>query len=90
MRCCTATCTIPARSGSVGLPAGMEIPDPADEFIAAGLASLRIETDEVELAVIEATHGMFWPAIRGLLSLDLGDLEPEHDPDLSRAPEATR
>jgi hypothetical protein len=32
---------------------------------------------------------MFWPAIRALLSLDLGDLEAERNPDLSRAPETT-
>jgi hypothetical protein len=41
----------------------------------------------MDLAVMNAAHGMFWPAIRALLSLDLGELEPERNPDLSRAPE---
>jgi hypothetical protein len=61
--------------------------DPVEQFIPAGLASLGIEADETDLAVMNAAHGMFWPAIRALLSLDLGDLEPERNPDLSQAPE---
>lgn len=65
----------------------MSAPDQAEQFIPAGLASLGIEADEVDLAVMNAAHGMFWPAIRALLSLDLGELEPERNPDLSRAPE---
>jgi hypothetical protein len=65
----------------------MEAPDQAEQFIPAGLASLGIEADEVDLAVINAAHRMFWPSIRDLLALDLGDLEPERDPDLSKAPE---
>ena len=58
----------------------------ADEFIAAGLASLGIEADEVELAVMAAAHGLFWPQILGLLALDIGEVEPEAGTDLSRAP----
>ncbi len=65
----------------------MEASDRAEEFIPAGLASFGIEADEIELAVMGAAHQMFWPAIREMLSLDLGDLEPERAPDLSRAPE---
>jgi hypothetical protein len=64
----------------------MEAPDRADEFIPAGLASLGIEADEIDLAVMNAAHAMLWPAIRELLSLDLAGLEPESDPDLSHAP----
>jgi hypothetical protein len=60
--------------------------DPADDFIDSGLASLGLETDEIERAVIGASHQLFWPGILDLLSLDLGELEPERDPDLSRAP----
>jgi hypothetical protein len=67
----------------------METGERAEDFVPAGLASLGIEADEVELAVIEAAHSMFWPPIRDLLSLDLGELEAERDPDVSRAPEAT-
>jgi hypothetical protein len=65
----------------------MEPSDPAEEFIPAGLASFGIEADEIELAVMGAAHQMFWPAIREMLSLDLGDLKPERNQDLSRAPE---
>ena len=60
----------------------------ADDFIAAGIASLGIEADEVELAVMAAAHALFWPEIQGLLSLDTGDVVPEPGPDLSRAPAA--
>lgn len=60
---------------------------PEDEFIPAGLASLGIEADEVDLAVMGAVHGLLWPPIRELLALDTQDVEPERCPDLSRAPE---
>ena len=59
----------------------------ADEFIPAGLASLGIEADEVDLAVMGAVHGLLWPPILELLALDTEDVEPERCPDLSRAPE---
>jgi hypothetical protein len=59
----------------------------ADDFIVAGLASLGIEADEIELAVMGAAHELFWPQILGLLAQDLGELAPERNPDLSRAPQ---
>jgi len=65
----------------------MEATDRREDFIPAGLASLGIEADEVELAVINAAHQMFWPAIRDLLSLDTSAVEPERSPDLSKAPQ---
>jgi len=74
---------------SVGLPAGMEAAESADQFIPAGLAALGIEADEVELAVMSAAHRMFWPAILQLLERDLGEVQPEPDENLSRAPEPT-
>ena len=58
----------------------------ADDYLAGGLASLGIEADEVEMVVIQAAHGLFWPAIVELLALDLGAVAPEPAPDLSRAP----
>jgi len=64
----------------------MEASQRADDFIDGGLAVLGIEADEVERAVIGASHELFWPGILDLLALDLGELEPEPDPDLSRAP----
>jgi hypothetical protein len=65
----------------------VEGPDRAEQFIPAGLASLGIEADEIDLAVINAAHKMFWPSILDLLALDLDQLEPERAQDLSRAPE---
>jgi hypothetical protein len=65
----------------------MEALNRADEFIPAGLASFGIEADEVDLAVMGATHQLFWPGIRELLSLDLSEVPPERCPDLSRPPE---
>jgi hypothetical protein len=64
----------------------MEATDQAEDFIPAGLASLGIEADEIDLAVMNAAHQMFWPSIVDLLSLDLSGLAPERDQDLSRAP----
>lgn len=64
----------------------MEVSNRADDFIPAGLASFGIEADEVDLAVIGAAHGMFWPAILELLELDAGGVAPERTPDLSRPP----
>jgi hypothetical protein len=61
--------------------------DKAEDFVDGGLASLGIEADEIERAVIGAAHQLFWPGILELLSLDLGELESERDPDLSKAPE---
>ncbi len=48
----------------------MEASNRADDFIPAGLASLGIEADEIELAVMGAAQAMFWPAILELLELD--------------------
>jgi hypothetical protein len=65
----------------------MEGTAPADEFIPAGLASLGIEADEVDLAVIGAVHQLLWPPLLELLALDTDGLVPERNPDLSKAPE---
>ena len=58
----------------------------ADDFLPAGLASYGMEADEIELAVLGAIHQLFWPPILELLEMDLGEVEPEGDLDLSRAP----
>lgn len=65
----------------------MEGAAPADEFIPAGLASLGIEADEVDLAVMAAVHGLLWTRLQELLAFDTAGLEPERCPDLSKAPE---
>jgi hypothetical protein len=64
------------------------MPEPGDfeSFVPAGLASLGIEADEVELAVMRAVHELYWPATAGLLELDLSGVDPERAPDLSRPP----
>lgn len=64
----------------------MEASNRADDFIPAGLASLGIEADEVDLAVMGAAHTMFWPAIVELFELDTEGADAERAPDLSRAP----
>lgn len=67
----------------------MEASNRADEFIPAGLASLGIEADEVDLAVMGAAHELFWPPILELLALDTSAAHAERCPDLSRAPAST-
>ena len=57
-----------------------------DNYLAGGLAELGIEADEVEMSVIRVAHQLFWPAILELLALDVGEVEPEANPDLSKAP----
>jgi hypothetical protein len=64
----------------------MEPSNRADEFVPAGLASLGIEADEVDMAVMGAAHRLFWSPIRELLSLDTSGVEPERCPDLSKPP----
>lgn len=54
--------------------------------IAAALAALGVEADATDLAVIGAAQGLFGPATRQLLELDLGSEPAERDPDLSRPP----
>lgn len=56
------------------------------DFVSSGLAALGIEADEIEQAVIAATHQVFWPPILELLSFDTTGIEPETDLDLSRGP----
>jgi hypothetical protein len=57
-----------------------------DAFVPAGLASLGIEADEQELAVMRAAHDLYWPAIVGLLEVDLSEVEPEPVADMSQPP----
>ena len=64
----------------------MDASNRSDDFVPAGLASLGIEADEVEMAVIAGVHQLFWPAILDLLALDTSAVELERRPDLSRAP----
>ena len=76
------------RAGSVGLPPRWTTrPTAQSDFIAAGLASLGIEADEIELAVIGAAHQLFWPGDPASCSTSTpASVEPEREPDLSKAP----
>jgi hypothetical protein len=65
-----------------------DAPDRGDDFIATGLASLGIEADETELAVLAGVHRVFGPAIRQLVEFETSGLIPERDLDLSQAPPA--
>jgi hypothetical protein len=64
----------------------MEASPQADDFVPAGLASLGIDADETDLAVMSALHQLLWPPTLELLALDTGEVDPERSPDLSRAP----
>lgn len=64
----------------------MEGSPQADDFVPAGLASLGIEADETDLAVMSVVHQLFWPPTLQLLALDTSEVEPERNPDLSKAP----
>lgn len=64
----------------------MDEAERARDFVAAGLASLGIEADEAELALIAGVHQVFWPPIEELLALDTTEVEPEPGLDLSTAP----
>jgi hypothetical protein len=64
----------------------MEPSDSADDFVPAGLAAFGIEADEIELAVIRAAHGTFWPPILELIALDTSQIPAEPSPDLGKAP----
>ena len=66
----------------------MEAGGQPDDYLSGGLSALGIEADEIEMAVIGGAHALFWPEILDLLELELGDLAPERDQDLSRAPRA--
>ncbi len=65
----------------------MEASNRADDFVPAGLASLGIEADEVELAVMGAAQQLVWPGICALLRLDTSGVQAERCPDLSKPPE---
>lgn len=64
----------------------MAVPGDFEAFVPNGLAMLGIEVDEIELAVIQATHELYWPPIVALYDVDLSGVEPEVVADMSRPP----
>jgi hypothetical protein len=65
-----------------------DAPDLGEDIIAAGLASIGVEADETELAVIAGVDRVFGPPIRELVEFDVSAVTPERDLDLSQAPPA--
>ena len=64
----------------------MEGSDRVEDFIASGLSLLGIEADEVDMAVMNATHQLLWAPLTEMLALDTSEVVPERNPDLSKAP----
>ena len=87
-RICSKHRIVPGRERALGLRRQMEGSASFDDFVPAGLASLGIEADEVDLAVMRVAHELYWPAIAGLLEVDLSAVAPEPGADMSRAPES--
>ena len=58
----------------------------SEAFLTAGLETLGVEFDEIEMAVMTATHELYWPPIAQFLEIDLSGVEPEPSADMSRAP----
>jgi hypothetical protein len=63
----------------------MEASESFESFVPAGLASLGVEADETDLAVMAAAHALYWPAIVELFEANFAAM-PEPGQDLSRAP----
>ena len=64
----------------------MEGEETFDTYIDAGLASLGIDADEIELAVMRAARQTYKSETDALWTADLKRVRPEADQDLSRAP----
>jgi hypothetical protein len=63
----------------------MEASESFESFVPAALASLGVEADEMDLAVMAAAHALYWPALVELFEANFPAL-PEPGQDLSRAP----
>lgn len=57
-----------------------------ERYVEGGLATVGIEADEIELAVIKAAWSAYRAETDALWAADLRRVEPELDQDLSRAP----
>ena len=62
-------------------------PDSAfQSYMEGALASLGIEADEVERAVMSGVWSIYREGIALLLTADLSGIDPESHPDLSQPP----
>ena len=63
-----------------------EATEATKRFVDAGLELAGVPAGEPELAVIEAVDGIYRPLVDALIAAELDGVEPESQPDLSRAP----
>lgn len=61
---------------------------PYRRFLTGGLDAYGVVHDEVDLAIADAIWEIYRDPLRRLMTVDLTDVEPEPDLDLSRAPRA--
>ena len=67
----------------------MESADPFETYVRTGLERFGLVPDDVDLAVMRATDGIYGPQIDALMAADLEHVADEPEIDLSRAPEQT-
>jgi hypothetical protein len=67
--------------------AGLDPETAFQSYLDGALETFGIEADEVERAVMKGVWGVYEEGTRRLTEADLSEVEPEADPDLSRAPE---
>jgi hypothetical protein len=64
----------------------MQAPDPFEIYVKTGLERFGLVPDEVDLAVIRATDGIYGPQIAAMMAADLSGVPDEPDIDLSQPP----
>jgi hypothetical protein len=64
--------------------------DGFERFAGGGFELLGIEADEAELGVMAVAASIYRTPIDALLGADLDPVEPEHELDLSAAPNPTQ
>jgi hypothetical protein len=64
----------------------MQTPDPFEIYVKTGLERFGLVPDDVDLAVIRGTDGIYGPQIEALMAADLSQVPDEPDMDLSRPP----
>jgi len=65
----------------------MESADPFEIFVRTGLERFGLVPDDVDMAVIRATDGIYGAQIEALMAADLEHVADEPDIDLSKPPE---
>jgi hypothetical protein len=60
--------------------------DAGRRYVVAGLEVLGVEAEDDEIAVIQAVHAIYGPALEGLMAEGFDDVPQEPGADMSRAP----